>query len=63
AMGAGGSAALLNALHILEHEIKTTMALAGVARLEDLNPDLVERAGALRPAHVLSAFPLLEEGY
>ena len=63
AMGAGGEAALLAGLEILEHEIKTTMALAGISRLEDLNADLVERGQPSIPAHVLSAFPLIEQGY
>ena len=63
AMAAGGSKALVTALNILEHEIKTTMALAGVSTLEELNPELMERAQPLQPAHVLSAFPLISEGY
>ena len=63
AMAAGGEAALLRALGILEHEIKTTMALAGVSRLQDLGPELLSREGPLAPAHVLSAFPFLAEGY
>ena len=63
AMAAGGQAALLTALEILEHEIKTTMALAGVSQLSELNPELMLRSQPLAPAHVLSAFPLIEEGY
>ena len=62
-MAAGGGDALLNALEILEHEIKTTMALAGVNSLEQLTPSLVTREQPLAPPHVLSAFPFLEEGY
>ncbi|MCB1683013.1 MAG: alpha-hydroxy acid oxidase [Pseudomonadales bacterium] len=63
AMAAGGSAALVRALEILEHEIRTTMALLGVSRLEGLHPGLLERATHLVSPQVLSAFPLLEEGY
>jgi glycolate oxidase len=63
AMAAGGTEALVQALKILEHEIKTTMALAGVRTLESLTPDLVERAEIMQPASVLSAFPFLAEGY
>lgn len=63
AMAAGGEQALVRALEILEHEIKTTMALAGVTNLEQLGPDLLERDRPLSPTHVLSAFPLLDEGY
>ena len=62
-MAAGGGDALLTALEILEHEIKTTMALAGVNSLEQLTPSLVTREQPLAPPHVLSAFPFLEEGY
>jgi isopentenyl diphosphate isomerase/L-lactate dehydrogenase-like FMN-dependent dehydrogenase len=63
AMAAGGAPALLTALHILEHEIKTTMALAGVNSLAQLGPDLVTREAPLAPPHVLSAFPFLAEDY
>lgn len=63
AMGAGGAPALLNALDILEHEIHTAMALAGVNSLDQLSPELVTREQPLAPAHALSAFPLLDEGY
>ena len=62
-VAAGGSAALLAALKILEHEIKTAMALAGVSSLEGLGPDLLMRDAPLAPAHVLSAFPLIADGY
>lgn len=64
ALAAGGRPALVKALEILEHEIKTSMALAGVNCLADLNPDLLQRDVSITPPHVLSAFPLLEEeGY
>ncbi|MEM7080463.1 MAG: alpha-hydroxy acid oxidase [Pseudomonadota bacterium] len=63
AIAAGGSDGLLTALQILEHEIATTMALAGINSIDKLTPSLVERAAPLAPSHVLSAFPFLEEGY
>ncbi len=63
AMAAGGTAALVKALEILEHEIKTTMALAGVSSLADLSPALVTREQPLAAPRVLGAFPLLDEGY
>ncbi len=63
AMAAGGMEAVLTALEILEHEIKTTMALAGVNNLDQLTPDLVMRDEPITPPKVLSAFPFLEEGY
>jgi len=63
AMAAGGAPALVRALEILEHEIRTTMALLGVSRLDELRPELLERSVAMSPAGVLSAFPLLAEDY
>ena len=63
AMAAGGADALVRALEIVEHEITTAMALMGISELEDLNPSLLERATPLTAPHVLSAFPLLDEGY
>ncbi len=63
AMAAGGEDVLLQALHILEHEIRTTMALAGVSSLAQLGPELLTREAPLAPPHVLSAFPFLAEGY
>lgn len=63
AMAAGGEQALLAALEILEHEIKTTMALAGVNELAQLTPDLVCREQPVTVPHVLSAFPFIDEGY
>jgi len=63
AIAAGGYDGLLRALHILEHEIKTTMALAGISALDQLSPELLQRDGSITPPHVLSAFPLLDENY
>jgi hypothetical protein len=39
------------------------MALAGVNNLQQLKADLLTRETPLAPAHLLSAFPLLTEGY
>ena len=63
AMAAGGAAGLIRGLSIIEHEIRTSMALLGVSGLAGLRPALLERARPLVTPHVLSAFPLLEEGY
>jgi isopentenyl diphosphate isomerase/L-lactate dehydrogenase-like FMN-dependent dehydrogenase len=63
AMAAGGKDAVVGALQIVEHEIRTTMALMGVASLTELRPGLMERAQPLTPPRALSAFPLLDEGY
>ncbi len=61
ALAAGGRDALLNALHILEHEVVTAMALLGVSSLDALQPDLLVREAPLAPPNVLSAFPLMED--
>lgn len=63
AMAAGGRAAVVRALEIVELEIRTTMTLLGVSRSEDLHPGLLERATPVSSASVLGAFPLLDEGY
>lgn len=63
AMAAGGREALVRALELVEQEIRTTMALLGVSDIADLSPEHMERAQPLAEATVLSAFPLLEEGY
>ncbi len=63
AMAAGGEPVVLRALEILEHEVLTTMALMGINDIEDLNEELLEKVEPITHAHVLSAFPLLEEGY
>jgi len=63
AMAAGGAAALVRALEIIEQEIRITMALLGIANLDGLHPGLLERTEPLTRAGVLSAFPLLEEDY
>ena len=59
AMAAGGAAALVAALEILEHELKISLALLGCASLAELAPEHVTREEALRACDVLSAFPLL----
>jgi isopentenyl diphosphate isomerase/L-lactate dehydrogenase-like FMN-dependent dehydrogenase len=63
AMAAGGKDGVVRALEIVEHEIRTTMALMGIASLDELGPSLLERAQPLTPPHVLNAFPHLAEGY
>ena len=64
AMAAGGPSGVVRALELLEHEIHLTMGLMGINDVDDLTPDLVEQATVLPGRHdVMSAFPLLEEGY
>lgn len=63
ALAAGGAPALVRALEILEHEIRTTMALLGAAGLDALHPGLLSRTVPVNAPAPLSAFPLLDEGY
>jgi isopentenyl diphosphate isomerase/L-lactate dehydrogenase-like FMN-dependent dehydrogenase len=63
AMAAGGAPAVTCMLELLEIEIRTSMALLGVRALAELNDTLLEAAIPLGAPHVLSAFPLLDEGY
>jgi isopentenyl diphosphate isomerase/L-lactate dehydrogenase-like FMN-dependent dehydrogenase len=63
AMAAGGAAAVTRALELLEIEIRTNMALLGVRSVAELTPALLESAPPIVMPHVLSAFPLLDEGY
>ena len=63
-MAAAGPAGVVRALEILEQEIRLTMGLMGIADVDDLSPDLVEAAPMLPgPYDMMSAFPLLAQGY
>lgn len=63
ALAAGGAPALVRTLEILEHEIRTTLALLGVSSIAALHPGLLERSAPMNTPGVLSAFPLLDEDY
>jgi isopentenyl diphosphate isomerase/L-lactate dehydrogenase-like FMN-dependent dehydrogenase len=63
AMAAGGAHGVQRMLEILEHELRTSLALLGVSRVDQLDASLVERTTAIGNPHALSAFPFLEEGY
>ena len=60
ALAAGGEAALVRALELLEEEITTAMGLLGVVRLDQLDPSFVAASRALPAASpLLAAFPQL----
>ena len=61
ALAAGGQATLVNALEIMEAEIKNAMGLTGVSSLDQLDPSFVKEAHAVSQSHELSAFPFLPE--
>jgi glycolate oxidase len=64
ALGAAGEPGLVRALEILEEEVRICLGLLGACGLAELSPAyLYAGAEPVRPAHVTSAFPLLEAGY
>jgi isopentenyl diphosphate isomerase/L-lactate dehydrogenase-like FMN-dependent dehydrogenase len=63
AMAAGDEAGVVRALELIEEEITICLGLLGVNCLAELSPAYLCPAEPVRPAHVLSAFPLLDEGY
>jgi len=63
-LAAAGQAGLVRVFELLEEEIRICLGLLGVDRLGAANPSYIHAATPVRPAHVTSAFPLLEEeGY
>ncbi|MBQ76617.1 MAG: alpha-hydroxy-acid oxidizing enzyme [Gammaproteobacteria bacterium] len=66
ALAAGGAPALVSCMRILKHEIKTALALCGVAGFSELDASFVMDAPVTVAPDVFSAFPLLnleDEGY
>jgi glycolate oxidase len=65
-LAAAGGDGVARVLEILEHEIRTCLALIGCTRFHDLTKSHVAPAPAVTMPHVFSAFPLLnlaDEGY
>jgi len=63
-LAAAGQAGLVRVFELLEEEIRICLGLLGVDRFSALNSSYLHPASPVRPAHVASAFPLLEEeGY
>jgi len=63
AMAAGAEEGVVRALELLEEEVMICLGLLGVNCLDELNSTYLCPAEPVRPAHVLSAFPLIDEGY
>ena len=59
-MGCAGQAGVLRVLEILEAEIIYCLGLLGAASFAELNPSFLAPTQPVVPAHVLSAFPLLD---
>ena len=62
-LAAAGTPGLVRALEILEDEIRICLGLTGSSSLAVLDRSSVHAATPVAPAHAISAFPLLEEGY
>ena len=64
AIAAGGAPALVRALEILEDEVRAALGMLGVTSYAELDASyLHQNASEVREPHVLSCFPLIEEGY
>ena len=60
---AAGQAGLVRVLELLETEIRACLTLLGADRFDALDDSCLRPAQPVDKAHVLSAFPLLDEGY
>ncbi len=60
ALAAGGEAALVRMLELMEDEVQRCLGLLGVTKFADLNRSHLHAAPSTTPPHVFSAFPLLE---
>jgi glycolate oxidase len=63
ALGAGGEAAVVRMLELLEDEVIRCLGLLGVTSFAELNASYISKAEPLGRAWLDSAFPLLKEGY
>ncbi|MFV0297474.1 MAG: alpha-hydroxy acid oxidase, partial [Hyphomicrobiaceae bacterium] len=63
ALSAGGEAAVVRMLEILETEVISTLGLLGVTSFGELDPTYVARTTPLHRPFPFPAFPLLGEGY
>jgi glycolate oxidase len=64
ALAAGGEAAVVRVLEILEAEMRSAMGLLGARNVGELGPNFVKKVEPLGHATwIESAFPLLREGY
>ncbi len=62
-LAAAGEDGLVRTLHLLENEIRNCLGLLGVTRVGDIDRTYLHPTTPVRPPHVTSAFPLLDEGY
>ena len=62
-LAAAGDAGLVRALELLEDEIRIALGLLGVTRYAELDRSYLHAAPVVTPPHIMSAFPLIEQGY
>ena len=62
-LAAAGAPGVVRVLELLEEEMKIALSLLGVDRLAGLDRSYLHAAAPVVPAHVMSAFPLIGEGY
>jgi len=60
ALAAGGEAALVRMLEILDDEVQRCLGLIGVTKVSALDRSYLQAAPATAPPHVLGAFPLIK---
>jgi len=63
AAAAGGEDGLVRMLEIFEQETLASLGMLGVIDWSQLDASYLHPAPEIHPSHVLSSFPLLEEGY
>lgn len=63
ALAAGGADGVQRMLEILEAEVRVCLGLLGVNVWDELDESYLHPVEPVREAHVVSAFPLLEENY
>jgi isopentenyl diphosphate isomerase/L-lactate dehydrogenase-like FMN-dependent dehydrogenase len=62
-LAAAGTAGLVRVLELLEDEMTRAAGMLGITRLDQLDANYVTEAPVVTDPHVLSAFPLLDDGY
>jgi len=63
AAAAAGAPGVVRMLELLEAEVRIALALLGVTSFAGLDASYLHPAPPVGPAHALSAFPLLDDGY
>jgi glycolate oxidase len=63
ALAAGGEAAVVRALELVEDEVRRTLGMLGVTSFADLDKRYLARANPIGRYGIDSPFPLLREGY